>query len=55
MKIRAKVYLDIETEFYDDDDSVETLLYCVREDLTDLGYDIHDSSVSDCDLPGGSL
>jgi len=42
MKIRAKITLDIETDIDGEDNTEGTLLFCLLEDLEDLGgYTIH--------------
>ena len=44
-KVRAKLIIDIEAEFYDNESSVETLRYCVEQDLEDNGFNVIDVSV----------
>ena len=44
-KIRAKLIIDIEAEYYDDESSEETLRYCVEQDLEDSGFNVIDVSV----------
>ena len=44
-KIRAKLLVEVEAEFYDDETSEETLRYCVEQDLEDAGFNIIDVSV----------
>lgn len=44
-KIRTKLIVDIEGEFYDDESSEETLRYCIEQDLEDAGFNVFDVSV----------
>jgi len=44
-KIKAKLLVEVETEFYDDESSEETLRYCVKQDLEDAGLNVIDVSV----------
>lgn len=44
-KIRAKLIVDIEAEYYDNESSEETLRYCVEQDLEDAGFNVIDVSV----------
>jgi len=44
-KVRAKLIVDIEAEFYDDESSTETLRHCVEQDLEDAGFNVIDVSV----------
>ena len=44
-KVRAKLIVDIEAEYYDDESSEETLRYCVEQDLEDAGFNVVDVSV----------
>ena len=44
-KIKAKLIVEVEAEFYDDESSEETLRYCVEQDLEDDGLDVIDVSV----------
>ena len=44
-KIKAKLIVEVEAEFYDDESSEETLRYCVDQDLEDDGFDIIDVSI----------
>lgn len=44
-KIKAKLIVEVEAEFYDDESSEETLRYCVEQDLEDAGLNIIDVSV----------
>lgn len=46
-KVRAKLIMDIEGEFYDDESTAETLRYCVEQDLEDAGFNVIDSEVVD--------
>lgn len=44
-KIKAKLLVEVEAEFYDNESSEETLRYCVEQDLEDAGFDVIDVSV----------
>lgn len=44
-KVKAKLIVEVEGEFYDDESSEETLRYCVEQDLEDAGFDIIDVSI----------
>jgi predicted type IV restriction endonuclease len=44
-KIKAKLIVEVEAEFYDDESSEETVRYCVEQDLEDIGYNVLDVSV----------
>lgn len=44
-KIRAKLIVEVEAEFYDAESSEETLRYCVEQDLEDAGFNVIDVSV----------
>lgn len=44
-KIKAKLIVEVEAEFYDDESSEETLRYCVEQDLEDAGFNVIDVSV----------
>ena len=44
-KVKAKLIVEVETEFYDDESSEETLRYCVEQDLEDAGFNVIDVSV----------
>ena len=44
-KIKAKLIVKVEGEFYDDESSEETLRYCVEQDLEDAGLNVIDVSV----------
>lgn len=46
-KIKAKLMVEVEAEFYDNESSEETLRYCVEQDLEDDGFNIIDVSVDD--------
>lgn len=46
-KIKAKLIVEVEAEFDDDESSEETLRYCVEQDLEDAGFNIIDVSVDD--------
>lgn len=43
-KVKAKLIVEVEAEFYDDESSEETLRYCVEQDLEDIGYNVIDVS-----------
>jgi len=38
--IKARLIVDIEGEFYDDESTAETLRYCVEQDLEDAGFNV---------------
>lgn len=38
--IKARLIVDIEGEFYDDEATKETLRYCVEQDLEDAGFNV---------------
>lgn len=44
-KVRAKLIIDVESEFYDDEATTETLRYCVEQDLEDAGLNVIDVQV----------
>ena len=44
-KIKAKLIVEVEAEFYDNESSEETLRYCVEQDLEDAGFNVIDVSV----------
>lgn len=44
-KIKAKLTVEVEAEFYDDESSEETVRYCVEQDLEDAGLNVIDVSV----------
>lgn len=44
-KVRAKLIVEVEAEFYDAESSEETLRYCVEQDLEDAGFNVIDVSV----------
>lgn len=44
-KIKAKLIVEVEAEFYDDESSEETVRYCVEQDLEDAGLNVIDVSV----------
>lgn len=39
-KIKTRLIVDIEGEFYDDEATEETLRYCVEQDLEDAGFNV---------------
>lgn len=43
--IKAKLIVEVEAEFYDNESSEETLRYCVEQDLEDAGLNVIDVSV----------
>lgn len=46
MKIKAKLIIDIETEYNDDTENTsETLRFCVEQDLEDIGYTVNEVEV----------
>ena len=44
-KVKAKLIVEVEAEFYDNESSEETLRYCVEQDLEDAGLNVIDVSV----------
>lgn len=44
-KIKTKLIVEVETEFYDNESSEETLRYCVEQNLENAGYNVIDVSV----------
>lgn len=44
-RIKAKLIVEVEAEFYDNESSEETLRYCVEQDLQDAGLNVIDVSV----------
>ena len=44
-KIKAKLIVEVEADFYDNESSEETLRYCVEQDLEDAGFNVIDVSV----------
>lgn len=44
-KVKAKLTVEVEAEFYDNESSEETLRYCVEQDLEDTGLNVIDVSV----------
>lgn len=44
-KIKARLTVEVEAEFYDDESSEETVRYCVEQDLEDTGLNVIDVSV----------
>lgn len=44
-KVKAKLIVEVEAEFYDDESPEETLRYCVEQDLEDVGLNVIDVSV----------
>ena len=47
-KIKAKLIVEVEADFYDNESSEETLRYCVEQDLEDAGFNVIDVSVMKC-------
>ena len=46
MKVKAKLIIDIETEYNDDpENNAETLRFCVEQDLEDIGYTVNEVDV----------
>lgn len=41
-RIKAKLIVEVEAEFYDNESSEETLRYCVEQDLEDAGLNVID-------------
>ena len=44
-KVKAKLIVEVEAEFYDNESSEETLRYFVEQDLKDAGLNVIDVSV----------
>lgn len=44
-RVRAKLIVEVEAEYYGDESSEETLRYCVEQDLEDAGFNVIDVSV----------
>ena len=44
-KIKAKLIVEVEGKFYDNESSEETLKYCVEQNLEDAGFNFIDVSV----------
>lgn len=44
-KVKVKLIVEVEGEFYDDESSEEILRYCVEQDLEDAGLNVIDVSV----------
>lgn len=44
-KVKAKLIVEVEGEFYDNESSEETLRYCVEQDLEDAGLNVINVSV----------
>lgn len=44
-KVKAKLTVEVEAEFYDNESSEETLRSCVEQDLEDAGLNVIDVSV----------
>ena len=44
-KVKAKLIVEVEAEFYDNESSEETLRYCIEQDLEDAGFNVIDVSV----------
>ena len=44
-KVKAKLIVEVEAEFYDEESTEETLRYCVEQDLEDAGFNVIDVSV----------
>ena len=44
-KIKAKLLVEVEAEFYDDESTEETVRYCVEQDLEDAGLNVIDVSI----------
>lgn len=39
-KVKAKLIVEVEAEFYDNESSEETLRYCVEQDMEDAGLNV---------------
>ena len=44
-KVKARLTVEVEAEFYDNESSEETVRYCVEQDLEDAGLNVIDVSV----------
>ena len=44
-KIKAKLLIEVETDFDDNISDEETVAYCVGEDLQDLGWQVNEVRV----------
>lgn len=44
-KVKAKLIVEVEAEFYDNESSEETLRHCVEQVLEDAGLNVIDVSV----------
>lgn len=44
-KVKAKLTVEVEAEFYDYESNEETIRYCVEQDLEDAGLNVIDVSV----------
>ena len=44
-KVKARLIVEVEAEFYDEESSEETLGYCIEQDLEDAGFNVIDVSV----------
>ena len=51
-KVKAKLIVEVEAEFYDNESSEDTLRYCVEQDLEDAGFNVIDVSVMKWDYSG---
>lgn len=49
-KVKAKLLVEVEAEFYDNESPEETLRYCVEQDLEDAGLNVIDVSVLKMEL-----
>lgn len=50
MKIKAKILLEVETDLNSDEDTSKTVMFCVGEDLKDLGYHVINLELVESDL-----
>lgn len=46
-KIKVKLTVEVEAEFYDNESDEETVRYCVEQDLEDAGLNVIDVSIDD--------
>lgn len=44
-KIKAKLLIEVETDFDDNISDEETVAFCVEEDLEDLGWQVNEVKV----------
>ena len=44
-KVKAKLIVEVEAEFYDNESSEETLRCCVEQELKNVGFHVIDVSI----------